>query len=428
MTNYVIGSDNIDRKEQSYIDTIARILEEAGNTCEKRPVGPGYVQGYGLSNNSSGKTAVFIVGGNDGGTYQDFVQGISRGYYHYDLCWFAFASWTAHSWITPEDLKNRPMVRAHDDNFSKDVSGFVGKTAAQYFSENSQYIKMAYGNSPEELAKMILNGGEDNKDDGGSASTIKEALKELLSAWDGDVECWVEGDTCHVRKIKNPNESYELELIEGVNLTTDSLTIHDYYPETINSLTVTWQGGDPIILKNDKLIARFGEKTEEVEATKKIQVTTTEVVNDTDADIATDTDTGADTTDTDTTTEPETKTTTKTEEVPVETYEEALDFAYNHWHKIMRDNGHSIECKIVGSSEWRQGKWVRVYIPSYNEDIMMYTSKVAHSNDGDSVWTTNLTLVDYPPSLGEPKESEEETEEETDEEIEDTEIAEEGIE
>ena len=426
MTTYVIGSDNINGKEQSYIDKVAQILSEAGNTCEKRPVGPGYVQGYGLSNNSTGKTAVFIVGGNDGGTYQDFVQGISRGYYHYELCWFAFASWTAHSWITPEDLKNRPMVRAHDDNFSKDVSGFVGKTAAQYFSENSQYIKMAYGNSPEELAKMILNGGEDNKDDGGSASTIKEALKELLSAWDGDVECWVEGDTCHVRKIKNPNESYELELIEGVNLTTDSLTIHDYYPETTNSLTVTWQGGDPIVLKNDKLIARFGEKTEEIEATKKIQVTTTEVVNDTDVDTTTDTDTGTDTTDTDTTTEPETKTTTKTEEVPVETYEEALDFAYNYWHKIMRDNGHSIECKIVGSSEWRQGKWVRVYIPSYNEDIMMYTSKVAHSNDGDSVWTTNLTLVDYPPSLGEPKE--EETEEETDEEIEDTEIAEEGIE
>ena len=36
--------------------------------------------------------------------------------------------------------------------------------------------------------------------------------------------------------------------------------------------------------------------------------------------------------------------------------------------------------------------------------------------------------MDYPPSLGEPKESAEETEEETDEEIEDTEIAEEGIE
>ena len=166
MTTYVVGSDNIDRKEQSYIDTVAQILSEAGNTCEKRPIGPGYVQGYGLSNNSSGKTAVFIVGGNDGGTYQDFVQGISRGYYHYDLCWFAFASWTAHSRITPEDLNNRPMVRAHDDNFSTDTTGFVGKTAAQYFSENSQYIKMAYGNSPEELAKMILNGGNEEKDKG----------------------------------------------------------------------------------------------------------------------------------------------------------------------------------------------------------------------------------------------------------------------
>ncbi|WP_299522829.1 hypothetical protein [uncultured Methanobrevibacter sp.] len=49
MTTYVIGCDNIDKKEQSYIDKVAQVLEEAGNTCEKLSVGPGQVQSYGLS-------------------------------------------------------------------------------------------------------------------------------------------------------------------------------------------------------------------------------------------------------------------------------------------------------------------------------------------------------------------------------------------
>ena len=438
MTNYVVGCDNIDGKEQSYIDTISQILEEAGNTIEKRPVGPGYVQGYGKTSASSGKTAVFIVGGSDGGTYQDFVYGIgTQGYYHYDLCWFAFTSWIGNSWITEDGLKNTPLVRAHDDNFSTDVSGFVGKTAVQYFSENSQYIKMAYGDTPEEVAKMILNGGEDSDDEGSSASTIKEALKELLSYWDGDVECRVEGDTCYVRKIPTPNEEEALQLRLGENILVDAITIHDYYPDTTNFLTVTWANGDPIVFRNEKLISRFGEKSEEVEATKKVTVTTTEEVpvdsTDTTTEDLTDTstdtseDTSTDASTEDTTTETETKTTTKTEEVPVETYEEALEFAENYWHKILRDDGHSLECKIIGTPAWKQGMWVKVYLPIYDLDDFMYISKINHSSAEGDVWTSSLTLVDYPPGFGEYKE-ESTDDEETDEETTDEESTEEATE
>ncbi|WP_299523242.1 hypothetical protein [uncultured Methanobrevibacter sp.] len=429
MTTYVIGCDNIDKKEQSYIDKVAQVLEEAGNTCEKLSVGPGNVQSCGLSSNSNGKTGVFLVGGNDGGTYQDFVQGLSRGYYHYDLVWFGFCSWTAHSWITPEDLKNKPMVRAHDDNFSTSTTGFVGKTAAQYFSENSQYIKMAYGNSPEAVAKMILNGGGDDDDKSSSASTIKEALKELLSYWDGDVECRVEGDTCYVHKIPEPTEEDSLKLSERLNLLSEGISVHDYFPDTTNKLTVTWPNGEPIIFTNDKLITRFGEKSEEVEAVKKVTVTETKEVNSTDT-TSTDTDTTDttdDTTSTDTTGDTtETETTTKTEEVPVETYEEALAFANNYWHKILRDDGHSLECKVIGGPIWKQGLWVKVYIPTYDIDDFMYISKVNHSSSDNDVWSTSLTLVDYPPSLSEPKEetTDEETTDETEESTEDVETTE----
>lgn len=433
MTNYVVGSDNIDGKEQSYIDTISQVLEEAGNTCEKRPVGPGYVQGYGLGNGSSGKTAVFIVGGSDGGTYQDLVQGISRGYYHYDLCWFAFASWTRTEWITESDLKSRPLVRAHDDNFSTDTSGFVGKTAAQYFSENSQYIKMAYGDTPEEVAKMILNGGGDTSDDegGSSASTIKDALKELLSFWDAEVECYLRGDTVYVHKIPAPRESCELELKQGVNINLDSISITDYNPDTINVMTVHSEVMDDLVYREDKLIWRFGEKPVELDAVKYVTVTTTEEVESTDTsteDTSTDTtddtsEDSTDTTDSDDTTEEETtttetKTVTKVEEVPCETPEEVEAFADKEWAKIKRDNGHSIECKVQGAPQWRAGEWVKINIPLFDEDGYMYIKSVSQSM-GDT-WECSLSLVDYPPGFGEYTPDTSDEEETTDEETEET--------
>lgn len=447
MTTYVVGCDNINGSEQDYIDRVSAVLEEAGNTIEKRPVGPGYVQGYGKTSASSGKTAVFIVGGSDGGTYQDFVYGIGKqGYYHYDLCWFAFASWTASTWITEDGLKNTPLVRAHDDNFSTDTSGFVGKTAAQYFSENSQYIKMAYGDTPEEVAKMILNGGGETDDDegGSSASTIKDALKELLSFWDAEVECYVRGDTVYVHKIPAPSDSCGLELKQGVNIALDSVSVTDYNPNTINVLTVHSEVMEDIVYRNDKLIWRFGEKTAEMDAVKYVTVTETEEVEvesssdsdtdsstdtDTDTDSSTDTESDSDTsTEEDTATETETKTTTKTEEVPCETPEEVKAFAEREWAKIKRDNGHSIECKVLGAPQWKVGSWVKVEIPLFEEDDYMYIKTVSQSQS-DS-WESSLTLVDYPPGFGEynadtSSDEEEEEEETTDEETTDEESTEE---
>lgn len=410
MTFYVLSSDDINGKERQYLSEMESVFKEAGHETLINGVWPNACQAYGLKSESKGKTGVFLVGGSDGGTYQDMVQGLTRGYYHYDVVWFAFASWTASTWITPEDLKNKPLVRAHDDNFSTDVSGFVGKTAAQYFSENSQYIKMAYGDSPKALAEMILRGGGDNNDDGGSASTIKDAIKEVLSNWDGEVECRVVNDTMYINKIPEPTTVDSiLELIEGRNVVLDSVTITDVNPDTINFLTVTWPGGEDIILRDEKLISRFGEKPLELEAVKKIEVTETEETS------ATDTITTTDMATTDTT-EPvtETKTTTKTEEVPVETYEEALHFANLEWVKTKRENGHTLECGVIGGPEWQQGKWVKVNLPSFEEDLFMYITKVSHS-ETDS-WDFKLTLTDYPPSFGEPKEETEETSDENSDE------------
>mgnify|MGYP003427337758 CR=1 FL=1 len=113
--------------------------------------------------------------------------------------------------------------------------------------------------------------------------------------------------------------------------------------------------------------------------------------------------TGTDTSSTDTSSTDSTTTTTTTAkviEIPITNYEDALKRAKLMLNKEMRKDGHTIECKTFGSNEWTSGNWVKVKIPSFDEDCYMYLTKVSHSSSADDVWTTSLTLQDYPPSLG----------------------------
>ena len=412
MTDYIVGCDNIVGGESNLIERVCKVLESKGHTAQRLSVGPNFVQSSGLKSSSSGKVAVFIVGGRDIGTYVDFRDGIKNGYYHWKYAWFAFASWTAHSWITKEDLKNKPLVRAHDDNFSSSssIAPYIGKSADYFFQENKQYVNYVYGQTPEELAKKILAGGGDDGDDGSSASTIKEALRDVLSPLDGEVECKVINDKVYVNKIPEPESSFNLELFEGINVSHDSVTITDYNPDTINKLIVHWNNGEDIVYTNDELIDRFGEKVSELDAVKTIIVTETDdSSSETDSS---DTNTTNDDSDNESNTS---NTDTSTKEVPVETYEEALNFAKTEWAKIRRDNGHTIECRVNASPEWRQGEWVKVYFPSFNEEGFMYITKVSQSISPSNN-QCNLTLSDYPPSLGEPKENSEDDSEEEEEE------------
>ena len=121
---------------------------------------------------------------------------------------------------------------------------------------------------------------------------------------------------------------------------------------------------------------------------------------------------------TDDTTSPEdsgetTSPSTSYEEVPCETYDEALSFANLEWAKIRRNNGHEIELKVIGDYHYKPG-WVYVKLYSYPTDMWMYIKAVNHEISENGEFNTNLTLVDYPPSLGEW--NEDSNEEELDEE------------
>ena len=58
-----------------------------------------------------------------------------------------------------------------------------------------------------------------------------------------------------------------------------------------------------------------------------------------------------------------------------------------------------MECQTVGSNVWKNGEWVKVYLPSFNINGYMYISRVSQAMDSGD-WTSNLTLVDYPPGWG----------------------------
>ena len=427
MSTYYVCSDNINGKEKTYINAIVSALESKGHNARSGGVGPNTVQSHGLSSSSSGEIGVFIVGGSDSGMYADFVAGLKRGYYHYKHMWVVFASNTATTdkWITCNGLANTKLVRAHDDNYSGSSIESVGQTAKAYFQANKQYISYACGKlgcSFDDVVQNFLAGGGMGSDSGGesSASSIKDAICEVASFWDGEVEIKVIGDTVKLRKIPEPEtDNITPQIIEGVNVQLNSISVSDYHPDTINKLTVHWQGGEDIVFTDSSLIDRFGEKPREMDAVKRVVKEDSE--EDTSSTTTTTTTTDTDSTEDSTTEETEAEetssvSTTSYEEVPVETYEEALSFAKMEWAKIRRDNGHEIELKVIGDINYKHG-WVKVILYSYPTNMWMYIKSINDEISENGEFNTSLTLVDYPPSLGEWDENDsDETEEEDDSE------------
>ena len=56
----------------------------------------------------------------------------------------------------------------------------------------------------------------------------------------------------------------------------------------------------------------------------------------------------------------------KTVEEPITTYEEALNFAKLEVNKAKRNNGHKVECKVIGNNKFKEGEWALIQIPSFN--------------------------------------------------------------
>lgn len=279
MTTYVIGADNIDGKEQSYIDAIKSVLEGKGHTVESLGVGPGNVQSYGLKSSAQGKQAIFVVGGSDIGTYAD----MSNSYYHYDYIWFAFASWTATTWITCDALASTPLVRAHDDNFSSNsaIASYIGKTAKQFFDDHKDKMYYVCGDSAEVLGQRILSGGggsggSSSSSSGGTSTTApllegKWSFQELISEICNGIDIMflvkrnmvlitdyenLFSDAIFIREGKNtaaPEEDIKQWQLEEGSYDMN-INKYGYY----NSVTVNYSGGS-VTETYDDLVNIYGE-------------------------------------------------------------------------------------------------------------------------------------------------------------------------
>ena len=117
---------------------------------------------------------------------------------------------------TQEEFQSKGVHKdKHGDCISKSCNILDGKT----YPEINEYIsskgKAVFGTSPEELANNVLDaikGGSGNTGEGGddsSSSDDKEPtpmsyvdmIKDLISVWDGDVECKVRQDKLYINKV-----------------------------------------------------------------------------------------------------------------------------------------------------------------------------------------------------------------------------------
>ena len=456
MAEVVIGCDINDGNDAKVQNAVASACEKAGHNVEKLAIAPNPFAAYSYSSKATGKVGVYIIAA---GTYSiaDYYYGAAANGGSFKFAVFAIRGDISSQVAGREPGFSTRPIGADPDCPASLCANIRGLTFKQMNEKLKDKVKIVGGSSAEEIAKNVVNaigGGSDEKGDS-SASTIKEAIKEVASFWDGEVEIKVEQDTVKLRKIPDPETDHlEESIIEGTNVELNSISIQDYHPDTINILTVHWQGGEDIILKDEDLIARFGEKKKEMDAVKRVvsgggQSAASNMANSQNlrdkSTVSNSSDenntnkfnkfiksqgnnntnltgaAGGDTdTESDTDSDTETGSTTY-EEVPVTTYEEALHFANVEWAKIRRDNGHEIELKCVGNVNYKH-RWVKVKLYSYPTDMWMYIKAVNHEISENGEFGTNITLVDYPPSLGEWNENDsdeesEDEEEDTDEDV-----------
>ena len=247
-----------------------------------------------------------------------------------------------------------------------------------------------------------------------------EGLCDLLKPLDGQAMMVQRGDYVVIKRIEMPKTA-RLWAYEGINVVDDSVSVTDYTPEIYNTFVIRWgeKFENELEFTFNKHKQLFGERKIVIEA-KKYSVVDEESEeksdensgggifdsifgsNSSEEDLK-NTDTTGDLAYKDDTDDSSNEDAPETEEVPITDREEAIRFGLTQVGKAKREDGHTIELKVIGNSRWQMGEWCHVKLPSFNEDSYMFISKCSFESSPDSEYINSLTLVDYPPSLGKPK-------------------------
>lgn len=359
MSTVVVGCDVNNSRDHEVQNTVCKALEKAGHKVEKLPVDSNEFATYDWGErgrNPRGKIGVYIIA--------DGIFSIADRYNNSGG--FKYAYFIIRGDLGRPRMKTRKDFETRPIGADGDCTGICNKLRGKSFVEINKIVKkkcwVVFGRNGKEMADELIKamGGDTSTSSSSSSksnsasssgSTIKEALKKATSKWDGDVEIRLIGDTVHVNKIKDPTTT-KLVINENDNALYDNINVTDINPGTINHLTCTYKNYD-LTLKDDLLIKRFGKIKKKIACPSSIK-----------------------------------------------SLKEAEAFLQREFNKIRRNDGRSVECKLVGDTKWREGVWVRVFLPSYFIDDYMYISKCSHDEDANGPWTASLTLVDYPPSFG----------------------------
>lgn len=431
MTQYNVGSDHSGTGDTECINKICDILEQNGHTTERLGVSPNLEAD--LMNKPSDSVGVFLVNGLCIGSLKSLNDDLKNT----TIIGIPKVMYTGGVSL-PDGLKTQPLKLDPRQAWPESYKELNGKT----FDEVAgmlERIEYVYGETCEDVAQGILDGNFGGSG-GGSSQTTQEGEKKIMSGWesitdllkplDGEAMVVVRGDAVIVKRIYPPT-STRLWVYEGINIVEDSVKISDYSPEIYNTFDIKWGSTfeNSFVMSFEKHKNLFGERKTEVNAIYEVPQTAetktseqteqsngedeglfgfitntmsdwfggdddkNKKANDGSINAVTLNDEsleGGDQEDGD----------SANVEIPITNEAEAYLFGLKQIGKASRKDSHKIECKVIGSKYWEVGEWCRVYIPSFNEDNIMFISKVSHESGVDSEWLTNLTLVDYPPSLG----------------------------
>lgn len=278
MSHYIVGSDRSGKSDNDCIEKVCQVLRDNGHTADNLGVTPNLEKNFREKGN--GNIGVFLVNGICIGTMDSVTQVVKSGLMDY---WFIgiTKSYYGGGLKLPDELTTKKLAIAHDDNFTKEPrrSELNGNyTVAEFCQENSEYMGYAYGDDCEQVAQSILNGGNGGA---GSSETSSQGeseptpmsyldmIKDLISVWDGDVECKVRQNKLYINKVPQPNP--KLWAIEGNNIVSGQAKVTDYNSDTVNTLNVDYDDGNHrITIADEYLVNRFGEVSADVDAIKII--------------------------------------------------------------------------------------------------------------------------------------------------------------
>ena len=425
MTHYNVGADHSGKDDAGCIDAVCKVLEEAGHTTTNLGVTPN-LEGRMRTGNKD-EVGVYLVNGVCLGTILSCNEMVQAGGCNRVIFGLP-APIMAEPYNKRENLNNESLklhLVRDGSNWKQEWYSLEGKYTVEGIFNELDGVDYAFGETCEDVGKAILNGNTGDStpttsEGSGSIMSGWESITDLLKPLDGEAMVVVRGDTVIVKRIYPP-EATSLWVYEGINIVDDSVKVSDYSPEIYNTFTIKW-GADfenELEASFEKHKELFGERRTEVNAVYEVPVDNssdeTETGDSSESDTETDDSllgfvTGffvdeesqkqldeAKKQAENTTASGEG---TETKEVPITDEAEAYLFALKQVGKARRKDGHKIECKVIGNKRFEIGEWCRVYLPSFNEDGIMFISKVSHDSGADKEWLTSLTLVDYPPSLG----------------------------